>query len=327
MEAAETSSPAFALFRKAKSVGFAQVTVEHSVTHVLNYMSVGRKVETASRIKFKASDEQVNTFKASLEGEESEGIDLERLGPEAGEDCPVFAVYSTADGSERSLNWSADDSKVYLLDFWATWCGPCQKPMAHNQEMLDRNPNWSNSAEILAISLDDSKEEAETRIRERGWSKVSSYWCGPGGFKAASPALFRINGIPTCVLVKKGKIIWRGHPSERNLEADITHLLSNDQLEPSVREAEGSGSVFEGRELAAKLDRVEQILAEFIAAGKTSPFFVYVLTISKGETDVKAKGTGIMGGPFRAEQKGEIEALVGRIKGEFPAIDERFRFS
>lgn len=327
MEAETATSPAFILFQKATAAGLSQVTAEHSVTHVLNYQSPGRKVETASQVSFKGSDQQLATFKASLEGQESEGIDFERLGPGVGEDCPAFGVYSTADGSERSLTWSADDNKVYLLDFWATWCGPCQKPMAHNQEMLDRNPSWSGLAEILAISLDDSKEEAETRIRERGWSKVSSYWGGPGGFQAASPLLFRVSGIPTCVLVKKGKIVWRGHPSERNLEADITHLLSSDSLPVSAREEESSGPVFDGETLAGKLNRVEAVLAEFIATGHTSPFFVYILTTSHSGTGEKKKGNAISGGSFSWDQKKEVETLLEKLKLEFPVISERLRFN
>jgi len=327
MEAAATTSPALLLYQKATSAGLSQVTAEHSVTHVLNYQCTGRKVETASKVSFKGSDQQLAVFKVSLEGEESEGIDLERLGPAAGDDCPAFGVFSTADGSERSLTWRADDNKVYLLDFWATWCGPCQKPMAHNQEMLIRNPNWSGLAEILAISLDDSKEEAEARIKERSWSNVSSYWGGPGGFQATSPTLFRVKGIPTCLLVKKGKIVWRGHPSERDLEADITHLLSSDSLPASASEDQSSGPVFEGEALVGKLHRVEEILAEFIAAGRTSPFFVYVLTTSHSEAGAKAKGTAISGGSFTWELKEEVETVLGKIKREFPVISERFRFS
>jgi thiol-disulfide isomerase/thioredoxin len=45
--------------------------------------------------------------------------------------------------------------QVILLDFWATWCPPCQEPMAHNQEMLTHNKEkWGDKVRIIGLSID-----------------------------------------------------------------------------------------------------------------------------------------------------------------------------
>jgi thiol-disulfide isomerase/thioredoxin len=47
--------------------------------------------------------------------------------------------------------------EVLLVDVWATWCPPCQQPMAHNQEMLETNPHWNGKVRIVGVSVDDDK--------------------------------------------------------------------------------------------------------------------------------------------------------------------------
>jgi len=41
-----------------------------------------------------------------------------------------------------------------LLDLWATWCPPCQAPMAHNQHMLETRKDWGDKVRIIGLSID-----------------------------------------------------------------------------------------------------------------------------------------------------------------------------
>ena len=119
---------------------------------------------------------------------------------------------------------------IIYLEFWATWCGPCKTPMAKlNAVTKKRRGDWGDRVEVLAVSIDDTKDVVYPYVKRRGWTHVHHFWTGESGrtgFKSPAAEKFGVKGVPTAILIdSQGVIIWRGHPRDRNCETQIDELM------------------------------------------------------------------------------------------------------
>jgi hypothetical protein len=187
--------------------------------------------------------------------------------------------------------------------------------------MLEHNPDWEGRAEIIAISLDDDKESPQGRIQDRGWTKISSYWGGEGDFGARVPAMFKIEGIPTCLLVKKGKILWRGHPSHRKLEADIQHLITNDSLPVEIAQP---SFVLPEEEKQAALEKARTQVRNL--KGITPPYFFYLERESLTSEGIEKTSKSSLCGSFLGKFRPDVEAAFQALKEAFPNVVSKCTF-
>lgn len=118
--------------------------------------------------------------------------------------APDFTL-QTPDGKNVSL--SDYRGKYVLLDFWASWCGPCLREVPNVKKVYDRY--HPEGFEILSVSLDDKKENWVNAIdkHELNWGHVSSL----KGWQCPVVKLYSISGVPAMFLLdREGKIIASG---------------------------------------------------------------------------------------------------------------------
>lgn len=120
--------------------------------------------------------------------------------------------YVLLDGSSHSLNQLK--GKPTFLNFWATWCPPCVGEMPHFEALY---PKYKDKINFIAISLDDSKNDADVFIKQKGFS----FPVGTANNQEIA-AKYEIQGIPTSYLLDaNGNIIAMqiGAMDEKTLEA------------------------------------------------------------------------------------------------------------
>ena len=99
----------------------------------------------------------------------SRGESAPQLSESAPQPAPDFTVYD-AEGNEITLS-ALMDGKPTVLNFWASWCGPCRSEMPHIQEAYER---LGGEVSFVMINMTDgqreTQESAEEYMAESGWT-------------------------------------------------------------------------------------------------------------------------------------------------------------
>jgi len=107
-----------------------------------------------------------------------------------------------------------DKSKTYVVEFWATWCGPCIQSIPHLTEMAKKNTDVT----FIGVSIweDDKDSNIKNFIDKMG--EKMDYNVGYSGNKTGMSVSWMEaagqNGIPTAFVIKNNEIQWIGHPME-----------------------------------------------------------------------------------------------------------------
>lgn len=204
---------------------------------------------------------------------------------------------------------SFEKGKVYVVEFWATWCGPCIQSMPHLSDMADK---WKGKVEFISVNTWDRNDEGEKTAGNKAHvdrvkkfvdennakmrytialddekDTISTTWMRAAGR----------NGIPCAFVVnQEGQVAWIGHPMQ--MEKPVEEIFNKTydiqafkktfdeaaakaraemQLSKDLTAAAKAGDMAKFEAMVAKLpgDKADQFRRAFSSAAGGDPEFAF----------------------------------------------------
>jgi thiol-disulfide isomerase/thioredoxin len=123
----------------------------------------------------------------------------------AGSEAPNIQM--TTVPQEKPEHLADFTGKVVVLQFWATWCAPCQEIMADLQTYPDKNPEWKDKVVLIAVSVDRDHETLIKHLNAKGWNKTHNVIVGTEARKA-----YHVGAVSTQYIIdQQGRIVAADH--------------------------------------------------------------------------------------------------------------------
>jgi thiol-disulfide isomerase/thioredoxin len=134
--------------------------------------------------------------------------------------------------------------KVVLLDFWATWCGPCREALPNIQRIAHKFEG--QPFVVVSISLDNDEQKWKDFVarNKMTWTQVRD-----GGFNGKVSTRFGVNAIPATFSIDADGVLEDQHVGDANIEGKLKKMIARaaekgnaKPASPAAPDPSGSGN-------------------------------------------------------------------------------------
>jgi len=152
-----------------------------------------------------------------------------------GDEAPPLRISKWISGKPVVLA-EGKGKNIYVVEFWATWCGPCLQSIPHLNKLAGHFEK--KDVVVVGVSVDDedTREKVEPFVKEMGHKMGYRVALDDrGATNEAYMLAAGVEGIPHAFLISKdGKLVWHGHPMD-GLDIKLAELVGDKAYAESCR--------------------------------------------------------------------------------------------